>query len=267
MAYSLISLFIQPIFEYRMKKTATWKIAPIGMSAILLIFSSSAHAFLEDTEARKAILELRQRVQNAEQENAQLRRSLLDLQADIQNIQKNAAELRGQNEQLARESLQLQQLLQKHGTNAQAIEQRLRAFEPTVVQVDGLEFMATPSEQRAFGAALAHVRAGDFGSARTAFAAFVNGYAGSGYLPSARFWLASTQYAARDCREAITNIQSMLRSAPTHARAADAMLTMANCQAELKDNKTARKTLQDLIAKYPGTEAAQNAAQRLPKIK
>lgn len=59
----------------------------------------------------------------------------------------------------------------------------------------------------------------------------------------------------------------MLRSAPTHARAADAMLTMANCQAELKDNKTARKTLQDLIAKYPGTEAAQNAAQRLPKIK
>lgn len=229
-----------------------------------ILFSSQAWAFLEDTEARKAILELRQRVHNFEQENAQLRRGLLDLQAEIQTIYKQNAELRGQNEQLARETLQLQEILQKQGTT---LDERLRAVEPISVQLDGLEFQVTPSEKQAFENALALMRAGDFAGARQAFAAFIHQNPGSGYIPSVRFWLASTQYAARDYKEAIQNLQSMLRSAPNHGRAADAMLTLANSQLELKDARNAKKTLQDLIQKYPESEAAKNAKQLLPKIK
>lgn len=239
------------------------KIIPAILVAGFL-FTPQAWAFLEDTEARRAILELRQRVQNFEQENAQLRRGLLDLQAEIQNIQTQNAELRGQNEQLARETLQLQEILQKQGAS---LDERLRVFEPVLVRIDGLEFQTMPAEKQAFENALALMQAGDFANARNAFAAFINQYAGSGYMPSARFWLASTQYAARDYKEAVQNLQSMLRSAPSHSRAPEAMLTLANSQWALKDSKNARKTLQDLIAKYPETDAAKNAQQLLPKIK
>jgi TolA-binding protein len=50
-------------------------------------------------------------------------------------------------------------------------------------------------------------------------------------------------------------------------RSADAMLSVANCQLELKDIKAARKTLGDVVKTYPHTEAASAASERLAKIK
>jgi hypothetical protein len=38
------------------------------------------------------------------------------------------------------------------------------------------------------------------------------------------------------------------------------MLAIANCQAELKDTKAARKTIEDLVKAYPKSEAAQAGA-------
>lgn len=63
-----------------------------------MAFLPSAHALFEDAEARRAILELRQRFDASAQENAQMRRSLLDLQAQIETLRGDLAQLRGQNE-------------------------------------------------------------------------------------------------------------------------------------------------------------------------
>jgi TolA-binding protein len=54
---------------------------------------------------------------------------------------------------------------------------------------------------------------------------------------------------------------------PEHARAPDAMLSVANCQLEMKDLKSARKTFEDLMKKYPQTESAAAAKERLSKLK
>jgi TolA-binding protein len=50
-------------------------------------------------------------------------------------------------------------------------------------------------------------------------------------------------------------------------RAPEAVLAIANCQLELKDNKGARKTLEELIANYPASEAAQAAKDRLARLR
>jgi TolA-binding protein len=42
---------------------------------------------------------------------------------------------------------------------------------------------------------------------------------------------------------------------------------MANCQIELKDVKAGRKTLEDLIKKYPQGEATDAARERLARLK
>ena len=236
----------------------------LAVAGLCAAFVHPAHAFLEDAEARRAILELRQRFDSSAEEAAQMRRSMLDLQAQIETMRREMAQLTGAKEQLEREVAELQR---RQKDLAAGMDDRLRKFEPAQVQVDGLEFVADPAEKRDYEAALEKFRAGDFAEARKEFANFVNTYPNSGYMPSARFWLGNTQYAGRDYKEAIANFRSMLKAAPQHARAADASLSIANCQLELKDTKGAVKTLQDLVKAYPGTEAATTAKDRLQRLK
>ncbi|MBP7438882.1 MAG: tol-pal system protein YbgF [Acidovorax sp.] len=235
-------------------------------------FVSTGHAALfEDDEARRAILELRQRVdvlqqvnQRSGDDNSQVRRSLLDLQTQIETLRMEHAKLRGQNEQLLRDVADLQR---RQKDIAQGVDERLRQFEPVKVTVDGLEFQADADEKRDFEAALAVFRAGKFADAKTTFAGFVRQYPRSGYLPSARFWLGNAQYAAREYKEAIGNFKMLLSEAPGHARAPEAALSIANCQIELKETRTARKTLEDLLRDYPQSEAAVAAKERLSRLK
>lgn len=255
-------------------RTATFPMTAKALLALTLscAFVSTGHAALfEDDEARRAILELRQRVdvlqqvnQRSGDDNSQVRRSLLDLQTQIETLRMEHAKLRGQNEQLLRDVADLQR---RQKDIAQGVDERLRQFEPVKVTVDGLEFQADADEKRDFEAALAVFRAGKFADAKTTFAGFVRQYPRSGYLPSARFWLGNAQYAAREYKEAIGNFKVLLSEAPGHARAPEAALSIANCQIELKETRTARKTLEDLLRDYPQSEAAVAAKERLSRLK
>lgn len=253
----------------------------LRLLALLLaaLGSTGAHALFNDDEARRAILDLRQRIEALRQEgeqrateqqgrlaeeNAQLRRSLLALQTQIETQRAEMARLVGQNEQLARDVAELQRL-QKDVVLG--LDERLRKFGPVKVTVDGREFMAEQAEKREYDAALGVFRKGDFAGATAAFAAFIKRFASSGYVPSAFFWLGNAQYATREYKEAIQNFRSLLTQAPDHLRAPEAVLSIANCQVELKDTKAARSTLEDLIKAYPQSEAAAAARQRLPRLK
>ena len=85
--------------------------------------------------------------------------------------------------------------------------------------------------------------------------------------PSALFWLGNAQYATRNYKEAISNFRSLLSAVPKHERAPEAMLAIANCQVELKDQRAARATLEQLLKTYPGSEAAHAGKERLDSLK
>ena len=240
-----------------------------ALAAALCCASLGANAALfEDDEARRAILDLRQRVeaqrvqteQRLTDENAQLRRSLLDLQTQIEAMRGDMARMTGQNEQLTRSVSEVQQ-------RQTDVDERLRKTEPSKITVDGREFTADPREKAEFDAALGVFRSGQFAQAQTAFADFVKRYPQSGYNASALFWLGNAQYATRNYNEAIANFRSMLSLAPDHAKAPEAVLSIANCQIELKDMRAARRTLEDLTKAYPQSEAAQAGRERLSRLK
>lgn len=246
----------------------------VALALCVLTFNAGA-ALFEDDEARRAILDLRQKVDISQQrltedvrkagdENAQLRRSLLDLSNQIEMLRSEMATLRGQNEQLARSVSEMQRT-QKDLT--QGVDERLRKFEPGKVTVDGREFAAEQAEKQEFETALATLRKGDFAAAQTSFLGFVNRYPQSGYRTPALFWLANAQYALRDYRSAVANFRALVAADPDHLRAPEALLSTANCQVELKDAKSARKTLDDLVKTYPQSEAASVAKERLSKMK
>ncbi len=245
----------------------------VAVSSLLAL--NSRAGILEDDEARRAILDLRQKadasqqrfaedIRKANDDNAQLRRSVLDLANQIETLRADLARLRGQDEQLAREVADMQR---RQKDLAQGVEDRFKKFEPVKVTADGKEFVAAPIEVRDFDAALAALRKGDFAAAQTAFIEFDRRYPASGYKPSALFWLGNAQYALRNYKEAVVNFKTLLTIAPDHIRSPEAALSIANCQLELKDIKSARKTLEDLVRVYPDSEAASVAKDRLSKLK
>lgn len=260
-----------------------------------------AHAGLfDDEEARKAILDLRQRVDAGRQatetaqqrlqqqidgqrdiqndqmrrsaeDGALLRRSLLDLQNQIEGLRGEVARLTGLNEQTNRDVAELQRRQRDLAMGQQdllkGVDERVRQLEPVKVTVDGREIQVEPAERRAFDAALASFRGGDYAAAQSGFLALMARYPKSGYMPSALFWLGNAQYATRDYKEAITNFRILLQAAPEHARAPEALLSIANCQIELKDVRGARKSLEDLGKAYPQSEAAQAGKERLARLR
>ena len=244
----------------------------VALAAMLALAASGASAGLfDDDEARRAILDLRNRLQALEdgskaqnEQTSQLRRSLLELNGQIEALRTELAKTRGQNEQLARDVAELQR---GQKDLQQGVDTRLRKMEPQKVSVDGREFMADPEEKRQFDEAMGVLRGGDFAAAAGAYGGFLQRYPGSGYVDSARFWLGNAQYGKRDYKGAITTFRSFVAAAPEHPRAPEALLALANCQIELKDTKSARRTLDEVLKTYPKSEAAQAAKERLATLK
>ena len=266
----------------------------LSVVALVLVCGSATAGLFDDEEARRAILDLRQKLEaqrlesdqklsdqirrsterlseRSAEEHAQMRRSLLELQGQIDGLRTEMANLRGQNEQAIRDNQVLQKQLadvqRQQKDAAMALEDRVKKFEPMKVTVDGKEFMADPTEKRDFESALTTFRKGDFAQAQPAFVDFLKRYPQSGYAPSSLFWLGNAQYATKDYKEAVVNFRSLLAQAPDHVRAPEAVLSIANCQIELKDTRGARKTLEDLGKAYPQSEAAVAAKDRLTRLR
>jgi tol-pal system protein YbgF len=229
--------------------------------ALGLLFVSTSHAALfEDDEARRAILDLRQRMDRQGEEIQQFQRSLIEQQNQFEALRAETARLRGEKEELMQE-------LRRQKDISQGVDERLRKFEPKKVVIDGVEFLADPVETKAYDEALAVFRKGDFAAASVAFTDLIKRYPSSGYVVPSLFWAGNAQYANRDYKEAIRHFNLLLAKSPNHARAPDSMLSVANCQLELKDLKSARKTLDDVAKTYPQSEAAAAARERLVKLK
>jgi tol-pal system protein YbgF len=243
-----------------MKLNTSFSLRTVALAAGVLLSAGANAGLFEDDEARRAILELRQRVDRQGEEIQNFQRSLLEQQNQFEALREETARLRGEKEELTQELRRAQEL-------SQGVDDRLKKFEPTKVKVDGVEFVADPAETKAYEDALAIFRKGDFGPASTAFNDFIKRNPKSGYVVPSLFWLGNAQYANRSYTNAITNFNTLLSKAPNHLRAADSMLSVANCQLELKDIKAARKTLGDVVKTYPHTEAAAAATERLAKLK
>jgi tol-pal system protein YbgF len=99
------------------------------------------------------------------------------------------------------------------------------------------------------------------------FSDFLIRYSGSGFRPSALFWSGSAQYATKDYKAAQISFRSLIQQAPDHLRAPEALLALANCFLELKDTRSGKRTLEELVANYPTSEAASAAKDRLVRLK
>lgn len=204
---------------------------------LLMVAFSSAHAFT-DSEARQAILELRQQVRTLTETS---QRASLQLAERIDKLEQEITRLRAKLEELGA---------------------------PAVAGGAGSQTAATEKasdnkEQAAFDGAMDMYRKGDFKEAATSLSAFLTLYPQSVLAPTAQFYLGSSNYALKNYRGAIAVLQTMAGKHPNHPRAADALLVVAGSQFELNDRGAAKVTLQRIVKDYKGSAAAQAAEKRL----
>jgi tol-pal system protein YbgF len=237
------------------------------IAALMAAFSCaslSAHAALfGDDEARKAIIDLRAKVDGVQQSKAETS-AVLTLSNQNDALKQEISRLNGQIEVLSNEVQNLQQRQKDFYVD---LDNRLRKLEPQVVAVDGKDAMVGQSEQNAYDNALALFKAGDYKKSGSSFADFIQRYPDSAYAPSAQYWIGNAYYAQRDYKNAITAQQALLKKYPDNPKAADALLNIASSQVELKDRSAAKKTLESLVAKFPNAPAAQTAKERLANFK
>jgi len=260
----------------RESKTGAFRLA-----AAVLVCSAlcaPAHALFGDDEARKAILDLRDRMaeqdKRLQEKNAELAKRLEQLESanraqlefanTIESQRREIATLRGEVERLTKEVATLQQ---RNRDLYGDLDARLKKLEPTAITVDGKPATVDRSEQAAYDAALAQFRAGDFRSAATSLQSFVARYPQSAYAASAQYWLGNSLYQLKDYKSAIAAQQAVLERYRDSPRAPDALLNIASSQLELNQKPQSQATLQRILKEYPDSEAAKTARERLPVTK
>jgi len=268
------------------------RLGACGLLLALLAAAMPAQAqlFGGDDQARRAIIELRERVEanrlTAEQANQALqqqqteltqrldeellglRRNLVEIGAQNDALRRELAELRGHNERLAHLVAELQRQQRDLQRDWQAqLDQRLRPLEPITVTVEGVEFQTRPEEVQAFDAAMVVLRASDFERAARLFGEVVAQFPRSGYVVPALYWQGNAQYAARQHAAAVETFRRMIAASPRHPRVPDALLGIANAHIAQRDNRAARAALQELIQAHPNTEAAAVARERITRLR
>jgi tol-pal system protein YbgF len=126
---------------------------------------------------------------------------------------------------------------------------------------------AANAETRAYEAAQNLRRIGNYQGAVIAFQNFVKQHPKSPLAPSAQYWIGDSYFNMRDYRLAIMSQRLLLVTYPDSNKVPDALLNIATAQAEMGETAAARKTMDELVAKHPNTDAADKARRRMANLR
>jgi tol-pal system protein YbgF len=115
-----------------------------------------------------------------------------------------------------------------------------------------------PAEQ-AFAAALNTFRAREHGQAVLDFMDFIAKYPKHSLAPRAQYWIGEAYYIQRDYPQALIELNRVLEMAPTAPSAADALLRIGMCHANLREPAPAAAAWQRIMREHPRSEAASKA--------
>ena len=121
-------------------------------------------------------------------------------------------------------------------------------------------------ERGAYNAAFDALKAGRYADAARMFQAFLDLHPSGAYAPNAIYWLGESYYVTQNYALAQEQFQFLIERYPTHDKTAGALLKVGLCQYGLRQLDDAEATLGAVVSRYPGSEAARTAADRLRAI-
>lgn len=104
---------------------------------------------------------------------------------------------------------------------------------------------------------------GDLEAARNGFEKLLAAYPDSPLANNAQFWIGETYYREQWYEKAILEYQKVIEKYPTGNKVPGAMLKQGFAFANIGETNTARLVLRELVARYPSTDEANLAKQKL----
>ncbi|MGV8941864.1 MAG: tol-pal system protein YbgF [Lysobacter sp.] len=213
----------------------------------------------------------------------------VDLLRQVNLLKEEVTSLRAQIEELGHEQEQLKgttraqyldldgRIDQIEGGNSQAgLNPGPVAAPPAVANVpaerspsvygDAGQLEQGTGERAAYDAAFDALKRGDYAESARLFHSFISHYPGGVYAPNGLYWLGESYYVTQNYQLALDQFQALLQRYPTHDKAPGALLKVGLSQQGLKQEDAAERTLTEVTTRYPGTDAARIAADRLGAI-
>ncbi|RQO60838.1 tol-pal system protein YbgF [Pseudomonas sp. KBW05] len=121
-------------------------------------------------------------------------------------------------------------------------------------------------EKLYYDAAFDLIKAKDFDKASQAFGAFLRKYPNSQYAGNAQYWLGEVNLAKGDLQAAGQAFAKVSQLYPKHAKVPDSLYKLADVERRLGHTDKVKGILQQVVAQYPGTSAAQLAQRDLQRL-
>jgi tol-pal system protein YbgF len=194
--------------------------------------------------------------------------SLMDMAQRIDRVQADQRTLRGDVEMLQNQS--------EGGKNQTRnlygdLEKRIAALEtlggvgaPGAVPPAG--GAAVAGEQASYDAAFNALKGADYPKAIQNFKGFLATFPASPLASNAQYWLGEAYYVTREYDDAIAAFRKVTTDWPDSRKAPDALVKVGFTQAAMGRAAEARATLEEVTRRFPGTEAATLAADRLRRM-
>jgi len=117
-----------------------------------------------------------------------------------------------------------------------------------------------------YDAAYQDLTRGNHGLAIMGFEEILQLYPSSQLADNAQYWLGETYYVQKDYEKALEAFRKVPANYPAGDKVPAALLKSGYCLVELGETEAARRTLQDLIDRFPGSEEARLADDKLGRF-
>lgn len=190
--------------------------------------------------------------------------SLVQLSQQIEAQQQELRQLRGRIEELQNDNARLRQEqrdlyadLDKRLTEARSVAAMSPASGPA---------MGAGDEQAQYDRALELLRNRDYAGAVDGLRRLAAAYPSGALADNTQYWLGEAYYVTQEYDHAAAAFQRVLDTWPSSRKAPDALLKLAYTQLEQGNQAAGRTNLQQVATRFPGTDAARLATERLARM-
>jgi tol-pal system protein YbgF len=180
------------------------------------------------------------------------------LQEEVRTLRGRLEEVQNDNAVLKKQQRDLYADLDKRLTDAAATAAAAGPIAP--------QGAAGADEQSQYNRALEFLRARNYAAAVDGFRALAASHPNGQMADNTQYWLGEAYYVTAEYDQAAGAFQRVLAGWPASRKAPDAMLKLGYTQIEQNKLAAARATLQQLVSKFPDSDAARLATERLSKL-
>lgn len=141
-----------------------------------------------------------------------------------------------------------------------------KASKIEVVNRDTAAAEGDTAHQDAYMKAFGLFSANNYNGAIDAFEAFMKAYPDSEYVGNALYWVGECYYTQHNYNEALDAFSRVISSFPNGNKVPDAMLKVGFTLISMNEPVKAKEELQSLVEKYPKSQAAAKARERLLRL-